>query len=356
MSSRLQKKCFVASAAMHGLALVALVVGSAFVSHKPEKESVALMELIPLDQLKLVDEKVPIPEAPIAKGTPDAKEEATKMELPQPKPPEPVPEPPKKQPEVEPEKKVEPKPEPPKPEPAKPKPVTTKKAPDLPPVKENKVAATENQLQRAPDTTKKPDVKKPKHEIKVSFDKVDDSKLKKERDTAAQKEKERKDRLEQEKREREERIARQAEIDRQIADANAKAREQQQARARAVRGAIDGVEGGLSSGTSIEMPSGPTGFVYANYGQYIQSVFMRAWTAPEEATSATTCRVEIKVARDGKVISARIIDRASDPVVDRSVQRALDRVKQLPPFPEGAKDTERTFKINFNLKPRRQIG
>jgi hypothetical protein len=39
--------------------------------------------------------------------------------------------------------------------------------------------------------------------------------------------------------------------------------------------------------------------------------------------------------------------------VDKSVQRTLDRVTFIAPFPEGAKDKQRTYTINFNLKAKR---
>jgi hypothetical protein len=37
------------------------------------------------------------------------------------------------------------------------------------------------------------------------------------------------------------------------------------------------------------------------------------------------------------------------------VQRALDRVKFVHEFPEGAKEQKRTYTINFNLKAK-QLG
>jgi hypothetical protein len=42
--------------------------------------------------------------------------------------------------------------------------------------------------------------------------------------------------------------------------------------------------------------------------------------------------------------------------VDASVQRTLDRVKFIAPFPEGATEKERTYIINFNLKAKRMLG
>jgi len=61
------------------------------------------------------------------------------------------------------------------------------------------------------------------------------------------------------------------------------------------------------------------------------------------------------VARNGNIISASIIRRSGVGVVDRSVQQALDRVRSLPAFPEGAKEAQRTYNINFNLKTKRHL-
>jgi TonB family protein len=55
------------------------------------------------------------------------------------------------------------------------------------------------------------------------------------------------------------------------------------------------------------------------------------------------------------VISARIITPSGDPGVDASVQHTLDRVPFIAPFPEGAKEKERTYTINFNLKAKRSL-
>ena len=62
------------------------------------------------------------------------------------------------------------------------------------------------------------------------------------------------------------------------------------------------------------------------------------------------------IASDGTVISARIITPSGDAGVDASVQRTLDRVTFIAPFPEGATEKERTYIINFNLKAKRMLG
>ncbi|MBU6410693.1 MAG: energy transducer TonB, partial [Verrucomicrobia bacterium] len=67
-------------------------------------------------------------------------------------------------------------------------------------------------------------------------------------------------------------------------------------------------------------------------------------------------KVTVTIARDGTVVSARIIGPSDDPGVDASVQRTLERVKFIAPFPEGSTEKERTYTINFNLKAKRMLG
>ena len=64
------------------------------------------------------------------------------------------------------------------------------------------------------------------------------------------------------------------------------------------------------------------------------------------------------IGRDGSVNADSIVKRSGVPALDKSVQNALDRVRirGLPPFPDGAKENQRTYIINFNLKAKRLIG
>ena len=41
--------------------------------------------------------------------------------------------------------------------------------------------------------------------------------------------------------------------------------------------------------------------------------------------------------------------------MDASVQKTLDRVTFIAPFPEGTTEKERTYIINFNLKVKRML-
>jgi len=123
---------------------------------------------------------------------------------------------------------------------------------------------------------------------------------------------------------------------------------------------VKGINSRLSDSTVAAEAQGPGGGgpVYANWEQYAVSVFDRAWDAPEEvAEQNATAKVRVVIARDGRVLSAEFIDRSGLAVLDKSVRAALDRVETIGlPFPEGARETERTLLLNFRLKPRRATG
>ncbi|HNW08174.1 MAG TPA: TonB family protein [Verrucomicrobiota bacterium] len=111
-------------------------------------------------------------------------------------------------------------------------------------------------------------------------------------------------------------------------------------------GAATAVEEGFGSG------SGPS---YASYTSWVWSYFDRAWVRPQDASlENATVEVSVTIARDGTVIAKRIVKRSGDAAVDASVQRTLDRVNSVErPFPEGAKDKQRTYTIPFIMKSKR---
>ncbi len=106
-----------------------------------------------------------------------------------------------------------------------------------------------------------------------------------------------------------------------------------------------------TSSMSVTTP-GAASVSYANYGLYVRMVYERAWHPPQHAKqSLATVKAEVVIARDGRVLSARILQPSGDPQLDRSVQETLDRVKSIGrPFPKGAKEKQRTFIINFKLR------
>jgi TonB family protein len=113
----------------------------------------------------------------------------------------------------------------------------------------------------------------------------------------------------------------------------------------------------LSSSTSIEMPGTTGGQAYANYDQVVKSIYDRLWIPPDDTTADNAItKATVTISSDGTVLSARIIRPSGERSVDSSVQRTLERVTFIAPFPEGAKDKQRTYTINFNLKARRLLG
>jgi len=113
---------------------------------------------------------------------------------------------------------------------------------------------------------------------------------------------------------------------------------------------------GFTSGTAVEV-SGPGGAAYASYRSFVFAAYDNAWQVHPDITNDDSAVIaRIVVHRTGRIISAQISQRSGLPALDKSVQRALDSVTSLPPFPEGARDQERTFVIEFNLKAKRLIG
>ena len=127
-------------------------------------------------------------------------------------------------------------------------------------------------------------------------------------------------------------------------------------RAAAFAAAARSIKDHSSSATTVEL-FGTSSVSYANYVSVVKSVYEQAWTPPDDtASDDANTRVSVTIGRDGSVITARILDPSGDASVDRSVQRTLDRVTFVAPFPDGAKEKERTFIINFNLKAKRMLG
>jgi len=126
--------------------------------------------------------------------------------------------------------------------------------------------------------------------------------------------------------------------------------------ARAIKNALRNLKSNLTSGTTIDMP-GNSSAAYANYADVVKSIYEQAWTLPADtASDDANTKVSVTIASDGTVISARIITPSGDASVDASVQRTLERVTFIAPFPKGAPEKERTYTINFNLKAKRLLG
>ena len=130
----------------------------------------------------------------------------------------------------------------------------------------------------------------------------------------------------------------------------------QQRLARASQSVLQKLKNNLTLGTTIDMP-GNSSVAYANYASAVKSIYEQAWVPPDNADNdEANTKVSVTIANDGTVISAHIVTPSGDAGVDASVQRTLNRVTFIKQFPDGAKEKERTYIINFNLKTKRILG
>jgi|GEM_PF-249421 len=145
------------------------------------------------------------------------------------------------------------------------------------------------------------------------------------------------------------------------AEAAAAAKRAGEARGAMINGMAAKLGSGLSSGLSIEgvggIGEGIGGDGTASYGQVIMSIYQRAWIEPADADNAqNVVRTEVNIARDGSVISARVIAPCRNESVNKTVRRALEKVKFIAPFPASMKDASKVFYIDFDLQAKRQLG
>lgn len=277
--NRLHKKCLIASAALHSLLFVILLVGPAFLAEKSVPIDMPVLDVIPS---KLIDELMSGGGNPKAQPPPPALPVVTPPSV----KPTPVPTPPEK------------KPEPPRKEPIK--------AVTLDPIPEDK-----------PPRKPLP---------KVSIKQISRSDF----DPKARKQAE--------------------------AEAQAKAREEAAKLAAEIQSTAEILKQGLSSSTTVEVP-GPGGEAYASYSQAVISKYQHAWIKPEDVRQEVTIvQATVTIARDGTVLSARVTKSSGNGSVDKSVQRTLERVKFVAPFPEAAKEPQRNFDLEFNLKSKQSLG
>jgi TonB family protein len=296
--SRLQKKCVLATAGIHLLLLVVLLVGPAFFTEKSRPDNTRTLDVIPAN---LVD-------SVLNSGSRNAR------------PPAPAP---------------EPKPvdlPPPTPSPPAPRPVATPPPTPAPAPKPEKRIERVEPVKRAVEPQPRPQpkvnltrVEKPEehhsHTPKVNLHRVT-------RDVS----------------------------ENPVNNSHSEADLRREQLAREARNAALSMKKDFSSAMEIEMP-GDSSAAYANYASVVKSVYEQAWTPPNnvENDNANT-KVKVTIGSDGSVISAHIIDPSGDSGVDASVQRTLDRVTFIAPFPDGSTDKERTYIINFNLKAKRMLG
>ena len=104
--------------------------------------------------------------------------------------------------------------------------------------------------------------------------------------------------------------------------------------------------GGWMSGSKWQLGR----YASANYESLIRRKYMDATIHPGAISGDPVVKVRLVIARNGRVISARVTGQSGLASWDRAVQKALDRVKFIKPFPESMKGSQKTFNLNFNSR------
>ena len=112
--------------------------------------------------------------------------------------------------------------------------------------------------------------------------------------------------------------------------------------------ALNKLQAKLSGRTSVNVPIGR--YASANYESLIRKKYMDATIHPGAIGADPVVKVRLVIARNGTVLSARVTGKSGVASWDRSVQKVLDRVKFIKPFPEAMKGSQQTFSLNFNSR------
>ena len=284
--NRLEKKCFMASAGIHGGLLLLLFVAPLIWVSKRQEVSLPMLTFIPS---QLIDGAMAAGGNPAVERPPTGSPPVQQQAVAPPAPPVEV-----TRPDPEPETKPHPD--------QRAKPTKTEPAPvERKPVK---VATAE------PAESRKPT----RHKIQLSF----------ERDPGASK--------------------RKAEAAARARAENA--RNAQRKFTERLNSVVGAIGQGVSSSTSIDIP-GPGGAAYADYSQWVMKVYHDAWTMPNNLSNdSLSATATVVIRRDGSVESFKVTDRSGHTAFDASVKR-LENVSFVARFPDGALDDKRQFVIKF---------
>ena len=127
-----------------------------------------------------------------------------------------------------------------------------------------------------------------------------------------------------------------------------RARQAEAKRQAELKQSLNNLDSKLSGRTSVNVPQGR--YAAANYESLIRRKYVDATIHPGTISGDPVVKVQLVIARNGNVISARIIGESGLASWDRAVQKALDRVKRIAPFPAGMSGAKKTFNLNFNSR------
>jgi TonB family protein len=117
--------------------------------------------------------------------------------------------------------------------------------------------------------------------------------------------------------------------------------------------AVNKLRQNLSTTSKVSFRSGAAS--YNRYKELVASIYQMKWNRGLPPKSASyrgkVVRVRVTVARNGSVVSARIVSRSGMVALDNSVKAALNAVRSIgQPFPPGVKEREQTFTVDFQDK------
>ena len=129
---------------------------------------------------------------------------------------------------------------------------------------------------------------------------------------------------------------------------NTKAQKEAAKQREALNRSLNKLDTKLSDRTAVNVPLGR--YASANYESLIRRKYMDATIHPGAISGDPVVKVRLVIARNGRVISARVTGQSGLASWDRAVQKALNRVKFIKPFPESMKGSQQTFNLNFNSR------
>jgi TonB family protein len=300
--NRLEKKCFITVASVHGLMVVILFVGPAFFVSSQKNSDFKLVTLYSPDQLDKISGGEPQNNVKAAPVSPPSVPVVQQPPVAAPQPPE-----------IPPPQKTESKPE-------KLKDLDVKQPQKITPDGEDRVIVPK---------------KKQKPKVTITDDELTPN-TKTDR-TAMQK--------------------KALEDARKRAQAEAAADAKQRAElSREIGSMTRSLSKDLSGSTVVKMPDGEGGGGAASvsYRDLIASKYYNAWNPSFNLSEDTPdVTVLLTISRDGSV-TGHITKRSGNSNMDKSVQTALDIVSFIEPFPPSFKEQQMTVPVVFNLHVKRQ--
>lgn len=114
--------------------------------------------------------------------------------------------------------------------------------------------------------------------------------------------------------------------------------------------------GGTGNGGGGGGGGGGDGPAMSNYRDYISTIYNNAWH-PDTITGHPVTVVEVVISRDGTIKSSSITRASGNSAMDKSVQRALDRVTRsgVRPFPSESTDSQCSYRIKFDPETKESL-